>query len=392
MGKVAVQSARWVVTKVAGTATWTAISSAVGGLVGSVGGPVGTVIGFLAGPAVTKLTEWTIKIACLGCGCATLMFAGTMISIIISIWAAFRPPEMGGAGPTALVEVVKTASPTHIDSGATGMAAEVSYTIEVKNKTNKEITDGTLVDTHDPADFLISVWANGDWVNGVGTWSGITIPPNGSFTVNPKGFIQNTNTDKVVVNNASFTGTLDGDSVSAGGSAVVIVGNPVGQPPSGWPVDEGCISQGFNVTSDPNASHYGKDMVDIAPKVAGSSGQPIYATHDGRAYAHYGDPTYGNYVIVVSANFQTRYAHLISIDPAVDVSGGADVVPGQPLGGMGNSGKSTATHLHYDVRDTKTGALVTSQYIPDSSFDGCVERGPCHCCFSGFDGACGSAP
>jgi LysM repeat protein len=56
---------------------------------------------------------------------------------------------------------------------------------------------------------------------------------------------------------------------------------------------------------------------------------------------------YGSYVVVKHDNgTQTLYAHLSS----VSVSAGDWVEQGQTIGGMGNSGKSTGTHLHFEVR------------------------------------------
>jgi LysM repeat protein len=56
---------------------------------------------------------------------------------------------------------------------------------------------------------------------------------------------------------------------------------------------------------------------------------------------------YGNYIVIKHDNgTQTLYAHLSS----VGVSVGDWVEQGQTIGGMGNSGKSTGTHLHFEVR------------------------------------------
>ncbi|MCA9360933.1 M23 family metallopeptidase [Candidatus Kaiserbacteria bacterium] len=56
---------------------------------------------------------------------------------------------------------------------------------------------------------------------------------------------------------------------------------------------------------------------------------------------------YGNYVVIRHANgVQTLYAHLNS----VDVVPGQYVSTGERLGGVGNSGRSTGVHLHFEVR------------------------------------------
>lgn len=55
---------------------------------------------------------------------------------------------------------------------------------------------------------------------------------------------------------------------------------------------------------------------------------------------------YGNTVEVDhGGGFKTRYAHLASIG----VRPGQQVAVGARLGGMGSTGRSTGTHLHYEV-------------------------------------------
>lgn len=56
---------------------------------------------------------------------------------------------------------------------------------------------------------------------------------------------------------------------------------------------------------------------------------------------------YGQYIVIRHSNgTQTLYAHL----SRNDVGAGAWVSAGQVIGGMGNTGKSTGTHLHFEVR------------------------------------------
>ena len=168
---------------------------------------------------------------------------------------------------------------------------------------------------------------------------------------------------------------------------IVIVGNPQGQPPSGWPVSEGCVTQGFN-TGVPDTSHQNLDAVDIAPREAGIPGQPIYATHDGIALV-YDQPlsVLGKHVVVVSPlGFKSYYGHFLSFT----IDQGSHVAPGDELGRMGNTGDSTNVHVHYHLEGA---GYKTSDYIPDSGFDGCVDRvdngGNCDCCFNGRQARCG---
>ena len=87
------------------------------------------------------------------------------------------------------------------------------------------------------------------------------------------------------------------------------------------------------------AFHSGLDMAafERAPVVATSPGTVVYAgTRSGYGYTVEIDHGHG---------FKTRYAHLRDIQ----VERGAQVAIGQRIGSMGSTGRSTATHLHYEV-------------------------------------------
>jgi len=77
-------------------------------------------------------------------------------------------------------------------------------------------------------------------------------------------------------------------------------------------------------------------------------GTEVYATGDGvitRIERLRGG--YGNYVVVDHGfSYQTLYAHLSKFN----VKRGQKVKRGQVIGYIGNTGKSTAPHLHYEVR------------------------------------------
>lgn len=81
--------------------------------------------------------------------------------------------------------------------------------------------------------------------------------------------------------------------------------------------------------------------------LAGSFGSPIYATADG-VVVHAGwENGYGNMVEIRHPyGLSTRYGHM----SAVKVSVGQKVSRGDRIGDMGNTGRSTGTHLHYEVR------------------------------------------
>jgi len=86
--------------------------------------------------------------------------------------------------------------------------------------------------------------------------------------------------------------------------------------------------------------HYGTDF-------AAAHGTPIHATADG-VVSHAGWLAgYGQLVKIEHAfGIETRYAHMSRIR----VKPGQRVSRGDRIGDMGNTGRSTGTHLHYEVR------------------------------------------
>lgn len=86
--------------------------------------------------------------------------------------------------------------------------------------------------------------------------------------------------------------------------------------------------------------HYGSDF-------AAAHGSPIYSTADGVVTYAGWLSGYGRLIkIQHEFGIETRYAHLSRIRVEV----GQRVSRGDQIGDMGNSGRSTGTHLHYEVR------------------------------------------
>lgn len=80
---------------------------------------------------------------------------------------------------------------------------------------------------------------------------------------------------------------------------------------------------------------------------AGPHGSPIVASADGVVTRAGWLSGYGRIVKIKHAfGIETRFAHLARID----VSVGQRVSRGERIGAMGNSGRSTGTHLHYEIR------------------------------------------
>ena len=115
--------------------------------------------------------------------------------------------------------------------------------------------------------------------------------------------------------------------------------------PSDKPVRTAAFTSGYGVRSDPfkgrAAMHAGIDL-------AGPVGTPIYATADATVLrAGYNSGGYGNLVeLDHGKGITTRYGHMSKIM----VSLGQRITRGQQIGLMGSTGRSTGSHLHYEVR------------------------------------------
>ena len=87
--------------------------------------------------------------------------------------------------------------------------------------------------------------------------------------------------------------------------------------------------------------------------LAAPTGTPIMASADGQVIiARMGgwNGGYGNYIVVRHGNgTQTLYAH----NSKNNVSAGDSVSQGEVIGAVGNSGKSTGSHLHFEIRGAK---------------------------------------
>ncbi len=111
-----------------------------------------------------------------------------------------------------------------------------------------------------------------------------------------------------------------------------------------WPAEGGYISSKMGYRW--GRKHEGID-------IARPSGFNIKAADNGIVVAAGRDGTYGNRVIINHQNgYKTTYAHLSSISVRV-----GDVVPqGSKIGVMGSTGRSTGTHLHFEVE--KNGVTI----------------------------------
>lgn len=104
------------------------------------------------------------------------------------------------------------------------------------------------------------------------------------------------------------------------------------------------MSSTFGYRSDP-FNHRGKFHSGV--DFTGALGTPIHSSGDGIVVtANNSSSGYGNQVIIDHGfGYKTRYAHMSKIL----VKEGERVKRGQVVGAMGSTGRSTGTHLHYEV-------------------------------------------
>lgn len=104
------------------------------------------------------------------------------------------------------------------------------------------------------------------------------------------------------------------------------------------------MSSGYGVRRDPI---YGSSKFHTGLDFAAKTGTPVFATADGKVTEAGRQSGYGNCIDISHGyNYLTRYAHLSEIL----VKPGQEVKRGEMIGKVGSTGKSTGSHLHYEVR------------------------------------------
>lgn len=131
--------------------------------------------------------------------------------------------------------------------------------------------------------------------------------------------------------------------------------------PSGQPANVLMLSSSFGYRSDPftgaGAMHSGLDF-------PGPIGTPILAAAPGKVVYVGQKSGYGNVVEVDHGQgILTRYAHLSGFTTKV----GSAVAAGQQIAKMGSTGRSTGSHLHFEVR--LNGAAVNPRRFLEAKAD-----------------------
>jgi len=111
--------------------------------------------------------------------------------------------------------------------------------------------------------------------------------------------------------------------------------------PTHWPLDiAGFVTRGQVRPGDVAESHPGID-------IAVPAGTPVRAAGGGAVEAAGTDPAYGLFVLLRhSSGYETMYGHASRLL----VREGDSVQAGQVIALSGNSGRSTAPHLHFEIR------------------------------------------
>lgn len=122
-------------------------------------------------------------------------------------------------------------------------------------------------------------------------------------------------------------------------------------------------ASGYGMRIDPiyktSKFHEGMDF-------SASTGTPIYATGNGTVTKAGWQSGYGRVVVINHGyGYETLYAHMNKID----VRKGQKVVRGEVIGEVGNTGKSTGPHLHYEVHVKGRVVNPVNYYFMDLSAD-----------------------
>ncbi|GEJ55371.1 M23 family metallopeptidase [Anaeromyxobacter diazotrophicus] len=113
--------------------------------------------------------------------------------------------------------------------------------------------------------------------------------------------------------------------------------------PSLWPA-RGWVTSDFGVRVDPYTA---ERMMHRGLDIATATGQPVYSPSDGTVVFAGTEGGYGK-VLVIDHGYgvKTRYGHLSEIFAKL----GERVKRGARVAAVGNTGRSTGPHLHYEVR------------------------------------------
>jgi len=209
-----------------------------------------------------------------------------------------------------------------------------------------------------PMDGTYHEWQQGEGLNGISSYYGVSpqdiidLPANnldmatiGDFAnpnIPPGTWLVVPNGRREFISWSAPLGVTRENPASARvlgpGACDPVSGGAIGYGAFVWPAAKHYLS-GFDYA--PNANHWGIDL-------AGNDGEGVFATDAGVVvYAGWNNYGYGNMIMVDHGNnFQSLYAHLSGIS----VVCGQSVGQGDVIGAIGNTGRSTGSHLHFEIR------------------------------------------
>lgn len=113
--------------------------------------------------------------------------------------------------------------------------------------------------------------------------------------------------------------------------------------PTEWPTLSKRITSNFGYRSDPFS---GRAAFHAGIDIAGKTGDPIYAAGAGKVVTVASDSSHGKYIVIEHPEgLESWYLHLSKIT----VSEGDEISKGQQIGKLGNTGRSTGPHLHFEI-------------------------------------------
>jgi len=364
-------------------------------------------------------TNWLDSLAGLGLGEVVVRIGTnilTLVAVFVVVWlmkSFYQVTPVGAAGangpvPTPEVEI---ASLPQADANYSGIARMALIHTTIPNRPREEIVKYTVQfgdtvigiaekfnlkpqtvmlanyyilrdDPHNlypdqelnilPVDGTYYEWQDGDGLNGVAK----------GFNVNPEVIINYplNNLDPATIGDYSHPnikpgtwlvvpgGTRPYNSWSApvgvtrndpavarvmgAGSCGSIVDGAVGLGAFVWPSVNHYLS-GFDYS--PETNHRGID-------IAGNTGEGVWAADAGViVYAGWNDWGYGNMVMIDhGTGWQSLYAHLSGIN----VSCGMSVDQGTIIGALGSTGKSSGSHLHFELMHTLYSKVNPWNFLP----------------------------
>lgn len=139
------------------------------------------------------------------------------------------------------------------------------------------------------------------------------------------------------------------DQRSADGE-ILMIGYPINQAP----IEVSPFGMRYSESRGAWKMHTGIDLIV-------TEGTPVLASADGKVILVDEVSGYGLAVVVDhGGGWQTLYAHLFEIA----VQPGETVHRGQPLGRVGDSGRATTPHLHFEIRQRRGSQMVALDPAP----------------------------